>query len=336
MKVSNFIKITFSIGFLVTAFLLSLMIGSESISLIDLFKKSQSLSQTTIKVILFQIRLPRTLLVLLSGALLAGAGAIFQLYFRNPLAEPGIMGISSGATLGAVVAGIIGNAQIFLFSSVSLGAFTGSILAGLVVTTLAARTRNGYESTIMLLLCGTALGMIYSSLSSIILLIHEKELHKLFIWILGSFNGKGWKDLNFIIIPSIIAFCLIFFISSPLDVLAGGEKTAASLGIDIPKIRLFVILAGTLATSSSVCAGGTIGFIGLLAPHIVRKLFGPKSKQLIPLSMVYGALLLIISDILARKIAAPSEIPVGIITSLLGAPFFISTVYSKKDFLHAS
>lgn len=290
-------------------------------------------------IILWKIRLPRCLLVLVTGLLLGGSGAVFQLFFRNPLAEPGIMGISSGATLGAVIATVILAGRslpaalqpIFKFiSPINLCAFMGALAAGFFVTALAF-SKAGKASSVMLLLCGTALGTLYSAISSAILLTSNKELHSIYTWILGSFNGRGWKELIFIAIPSALSIIIAFAVARPLDLLTCGEKTAASLGVEVDRLRIFVLICGALAVSAAVCAGGTIGFVGLIAPHIVRKLTGPKSRTLIPYSMLFGASLLLVSDTIARTAIAPGELPAGIITSILGVPFFISLCLSKKN-----
>ena len=348
-----------SIIILAASFLAALCFGAEKISLSQAFAwaRDPSSSDKFTQIIIWQLRLPRAFLVLITGILLGGSGAVFQLFFRNPLAEPGIMGISSGATLGAVTASTIIAAGstavsatasqsvatisqtatssllskgIFAFiSPVNFCAFLGAILAGALVTTLAF-TSSGKNSSIMLLLCGTALGTLYSSISSIIILSSSKELHSIYTWILGSVNGRGWKELLFISPAALISIIIMFVISQPLDLLTCGEKTASSLGVQVDKLRILVLICGALAVSASVCAGGTIGFVGLIAPHIVRKITGPKSRPLIPFSMLFGAILLLLSDTLARTVIAPSELPAGIITSILGVPFFISLIMSPK------
>lgn len=313
----------------------ALIFGAEKLPIQVIFGQATKFQN----IILWKIRLPRCLLVLVTGLLLGGSGAVFQLFFRNPLAEPGIMGISSGATLGAVIATVIlaGRAlppalePVFKFiSPINLCAFLGALASGFFVTALAF-SRAGKASSVMLLLCGTALGTLYSSISSAILLTSNKELHSIYTWILGSFNGRGWKELIFIAIPSTLSIIIAFAVSRPLDLLTCGEKTAASLGVQVDRLRIFVLICGALAVSSAVCAGGTIGFVGLIAPHIVRKITGPKSRTLIPYSMMFGAALLLISDTIARTAIAPGELPAGIITSILGVPFFISLCLTRKN-----
>ena len=243
------------------------------------------------------------------------------------------MGISSGATLGAVIANVFitytgFQAVFYLISPVNLAAFLGAIGAGALVTVLAF-SNAGKKSSVMLLLCGTALGTLYSSISSIVLLSSSKELHSVYTWILGSFNGRGWKELLFILIPSFLSIFIMFFIARPLDLLTCGETTAQSLGVEVNKLRILVLICGALAVSAAVCAGGTISFVGLIAPHLVRKMIGSKSKVLIPFSMIFGAILLLLSDTLARVVIAPSELPAGIITAILGVPFFLSLCLKK-------
>lgn len=315
------------------AFICSLLFGAENIPLSSIF--FHDTADNFEHIILLNIRLPRSVLALLAGMLLSGGGAVFQMYFRNPLAEPGIMGISAGATLGAVASGCFGLVPVLagIISPVNTGAFLGAVTAGILVTSIAGK-RTSTSSTVALLLCGTALGTMYSSLTSIILLLREKELHAMYIWMMGSFSGRGWHELLFISIPASLAFILLFICASPLDLLSGGESSAASLGVNIKRLRILVITAGSLASSAAVCAGGTIGFVGLIAPHIVRRIFGAKSKTLLPLSMAAGGTIMLVSDTLARTIAAPAELPVGIITSLLGAPFFISLIFTDKGLSH--
>lgn len=318
---------------LVFSVILALVLGAEKVSLAAVFGQGDKFEN----IILWQLRLPRLLLVFLTGILLGGSGAVFQLFFRNPLAEPGIMGISSGATLGAVIASIVPGVMALtgrggvgaLISPVNLCAFAGALLAGVFVTSLAF-SRGGKSSSVMLLLCGTALGTLYSSVSSMLLLTCNKELHSIYTWILGSFNGRGWNEVIFILIPAAAAIVLMFCVARPLDLLTGGEQSAAALGVEVDRLRVLVLLCGSLAVSCAVCAGGTIGFVGLIAPHIVRKFLGPRSRTLIPFSMIFGAALLLLSDTLARVLIAPGELPAGIITSILGVPFFLTLCLRRR------
>ena len=331
-KISLFWKIISPI-LLIISVMLALTLGAEKVSLAAVFGQGDKFEN----IILWQLRLPRVLLVFITGLLLGGSGAVFQLFFRNPLAEPGIMGISSGATLGAVIASIVPGVMALtgrggvgaLISPVNLCAFAGALGAGVLVTSLAF-SRSGKASSVMLLLCGTALGTLYSSLSSMLLLTCNKELHSIYTWILGSFNGRGWNELIFILVPALLSLVLMFCISGPLDLLTGGEKSAAALGVEVDRLRVLVLLCGSLAVSCAVCAGGTIGFVGLIAPHIVRKFLGPRARTLLPFSMIFGATLLLLSDTFARVVIAPGELPAGIITSILGVPFFLALCLGRR------
>ncbi len=352
-KTSSVLLLSISLVLLAAALLLSCCLGAEPIPLSELFQKQGSEANRFARIILLQLRLPRSLLVLLTGILLGGSGAVFQLFFRNPLAEPGIMGISAGATLGAVAAGVLGLGQglgaglasglgaasglaaaakflLSLISPINLFAFLGALGAGALVTFLAF-SRAGRNSSIMLLICGTALGTLYSALSSMMLLTSNREFHSLYTWILGSFNGRGWSELLFVLIPAAVSIVIMFAISNSLDLLAGGETSAASLGVEVNQLRILVLVSGALAVSAAVCAGGTIGFVGLIAPHIARKFVGPMAKRLLPFSMIFGAILLLLSDTVARIIIVPSELPTGIITSILGVPFFLSLCLTRKN-----
>ncbi len=275
--------------------------------------------------ILVTLRLPRSILALLSGALLAGAGTVFQGFFRNSLADPGLIGVSSGATLGAVLF------SIFSFF-IPLGAFLGALLAVFLVYLIAGGKRTSYEPS-RLLLAGTAMGVFFGALTSIILLSKDKEIYKMYLWTQGSFNGKGWPFFRIILIPSILSFFLMGLTVKPLDVLSSGEKTAQSIGLPLQKVRLICLVSASLASATAVCAGGTIGFIGLIAPHIMRILFGSTHKRLLPLSMILGSILLLIADILSRTLAAPMELPIGVVTAIIGVPFFLwILLQGKKGF----
>lgn len=326
-------KIFFSFAFLIIlfffVFILSLILGSKNINIISLFCDNNDLMDVE-KNILLKIRLSRSILACISGFSLAGAGCICQVFFRNSLAEPGIMGLSSGATLGAVLTVSLTTFSGFSNSSTNIGAFLGALIAGLLVVFI-SNSINSKNSSIVLLLTGTALGTLYSAFTSIILATDGNKLQSMYMWMLGSFSGRGWIEIKFLIIPFVLSILFMMMLSSKLDLLVGGEISAMSLGLNVNLIRIFVIIISSLACSVSVCAGGTIGFVGLIAPHICRKIIGVKLTVLLPYSMIMGAVIMLVSDIISRTVIAPGEIPVGTITSLLGVPFFISLLLSKRN-----
>ena len=332
-KNSTILQLCLTILAVLTALIISLLLGSQKLSFsqfIQAFTQKDSFASTVI----WGLRLPRSILVMISGALLASSGACFQMYFRNSLAEPGIIGISSGATLGAVIAQLTGAGAILFgtISPINLFAFLGALFAGFVITLISTKTKSQNSTT--LLLCGTALGTFYASLSSIILITKIKQINGIYTWILGSFNGRSWQEFKLIIIPGIIALTLMFLSANKLDLMNAGEEGARALGLKTERLRLVVLICASLAVSAAVCAGGTINFIGLIAPHIVKKIYGVKGTKgifLIPFSAMYGSILLLLSDTFARVVIAPAELPAGLITSLLGAPFFVSLIFSKQE-----
>lgn len=332
-KNSTILQLCLTILAVLTALIISLLLGSQKLTFsqfIQAFTQKDSFASTVI----WGLRLPRSILVMISGALLASSGACFQMYFRNSLAEPGIIGISSGATLGAVIAQLTGAGAILFgtISPINLFAFLGALFAGFVITLISTKTKSQNSTT--LLLCGTALGTFYASLSSIILITKIKQINGIYTWILGSFNGRSWQEFKLIIIPGIIALTLMFFSANKLDLMNAGEEGARALGLKTERLRLVVLICASLAVSAAVCAGGTINFIGLIAPHIVKKIYGVKGTKgmfLIPYSAMYGSILLLLSDTFARVVIAPAELPAGLITSLLGAPFFVSLIFSKQE-----
>ncbi|MFI3257432.1 MAG: iron ABC transporter permease [Spirochaetales bacterium] len=311
---------------------IGLAVGSQSISIKDIFLYPES--HALEKLIVFDLRLPRLLLASLCGMLLAGAGCVFQGFFRNPLADSGIIGISSGATLGAVLSGLlpISIPSVLHMSPTIACAFIGALSCAMAVYFLSFRYRGTHAASIMLL-TGTALATFISAIVSVIIIVRYNDLYKIYLWTLGSFNARGWNEIIIIIVPAIISFGLLFLCTRLLDVLSSGEKSAQSLGLDIHKTRLLALVSGSLACACAVSVAGTIGFIGLIAPHIARKLYGEGHRIVLPFSMLWGAILLSLSDTLARSLTAPAEIPVGIVTAIMGVPFFIIIIQKKKGFV---
>ena len=302
-------------------FIAGLLLGSESISLQDIKQDK------FVRIILFDIRLPRTLLALLCGSLLAGSGAVFQGFFRSPLADSSMLGVTAGAAFGATIGSGLGVWMPF-------GAFIGAILCIVLVFFLSCGKKSSHEP-IRLLLAGNAVSVFLSALTSAIMLIRDKEMYKMYMWTLGSFNSKGFDELKFLIIPSIISFVLFLFCIKPLDLLSSGSLTSEGLGLNTKKVQILCFVAGSIAAAAAVCAGGVIGFVGLICPHIIRILCGSSYKKIIPISLLAGAVFLGIVDIFCRTVAAPTDIPAGIVTSLIGAPFFVFVLLSGKKRKHS-
>ncbi len=274
----------------------------------------------TSRTIVWKIRLPRIILTVLVGMGLGVSGAVFQGIFRNPMANPYILGVSSGAAFGVTLGMVMGLQVSFLgMGAIPLSAFIGAIGASIVVFLIS----GGGREILPLLLSGIAMGFFLSALMSLLMYFNRSQLENIVYWTMGSFNAANWQKV-FIIAPVIFAgsiFLIIF--SRDLNLMVMGEDSAKSLGLSVKKSRLIFLLVSTFITASAVSVSGVIGFVGLIVPHAIRIITGPDHRTLIPYSMVGGAILLLVSDTLARTIIAPTEIPVGIVTSLLGAPFFL-------------
>lgn len=280
--------------------------------------------------ILFKLRLPRAMLLLLVGAALAGSGTAYQGLFRNPLADPFLIGVASGAGLGAVVAMTIQWPYTTAgLAAVPLAAFAGATLAVLVVTRL-ARVGNSVPTT-NLILAGVAVSSFASAITSLIMINSTGELRRAMVWLLGGSALSGWSPVLGIL-PYILAGCaVLLMLGHPLNVMQFGDEQAQQLGIPVRRVRRVTILAATLTTAAAVAYVGVIGFVGLVVPHILRLLWGGDYRRLLPLSMLGGAALLLLTDTVARTVIAPQEIPVGIITALLGAPFFLWVLRRSKS-----
>jgi iron complex transport system permease protein len=280
--------------------------------------------------ILFALRLPRTILMALVGAALAGSGAAYQGLFRNPLADPYLIGIASGAGLGAVLA-INTNLpynDVGLFV-VPLCAFGGAILTVTVVYQL-ARVGKTLPTT-NLILAGVAVSALATSVTSFLMLSSSTELRRSLVWLMGGITLSGWQPVWAILPYVTIGLGSLLVSGHMLNILQFGEEQAQQLGIDVTRTRQLIILAATLTTAAAVSFTGIIGFIGLIVPHLVRLLWGGNYRSLLGLSILNGATLLLLADILGRVILAPQEVPVGIITAFCGAPFFLWVLRQAKD-----
>jgi iron complex transport system permease protein len=276
------------------------------------------------------LRLARVLLAALIGAGLAAAGAAFQGLFRNPLADPYVVGASGGAALGASLAIISGLTWRFAgFGPVPLAAFMGSLLAVFVVYFIAEI--GGRASAIELLLAGAALSTLLSAITALLMMIRDSTLHEVFTWTMGGLSGRSWPHLLNSGPYLLLGLGALWFMARPLDALALGDETAESLGLPLAQARGALVAAASLTTAAAVAAGGIIGFVGLIAPHAARLLFGAAHHRLIPASALVGALLLVLADDLARTILAPIELPVGIVTSLLGGTFFLYLLKTRQQ-----
>lgn len=320
---------------LALALWLSLALGPVSLPLGDTLRAALRLAGVPLaadglqqaELILGQIRMPRTLLGLAVGAVLALCGVAMQGLFRNPLADPGLIGVSSGAALGAAIA-IVGGAalgglpELFAPYLLSLCAFFG----GLVVTALVYRLgrRNGQTSVTTMLLAGIALNALaFACIGLFTYLADDATLRTLTFWNLGSLNGASYARLWPLLLVTLAVALWLPRRAQALNALLLGESEARHLGVAVERLKRELVFCTALGVGAAVAAAGMIGFIGLVVPHLVRLLVGPDHRVLLPASALAGASLLLLADLFARLILAPAELPIGIVTALIGAPFFL-------------
>ena len=278
--------------------------------------------------VILNIRLPRTILGLMVGAALAVSGALMQGLFRNPLADPGLVGVSAGAGLAATATIVLGDVYLAAFigklpfAALPAGAFVGGLISTLLLYAIA--TRHGRTSITTMLLAGIALGALAGALTGLLAyLSDDRQLRDLAFWSLGSLGGATWTKVTAvapIILPLLVA---VPFLARGLNALVLGEAEAFHLGIAVQRIKTITIILVALAVGASVASAGVIGFVGIVVPHVIRLLIGADHRTLLPLSALLGGALLVGADILARTIVSPAELPIGILTAALGAPFFL-------------
>ncbi|WP_372737829.1 FecCD family ABC transporter permease [Neptunomonas sp.] len=301
--------------------LLSLLNGSAVLSLSDIWEGSD-LSRR----ILYELRLPRVLLVMLSGGLLAIAGAVVQALFRNPLADPGLIGVSGGAALAAVAWQVVASAAlgsgIWVSAGTPLAAFAGGMLVTFFVIRIARNTSG--ISALTLLLTGIAINAIAGAgIAGLKYLSDSMTLRQVTFWLMGNVQGASWWAVLMLLLISVIFVPVLIRHAVRLNLLLLGEQQALLLGIDVEKTQRRLVLITALMVGAVVSMMGLIGFVGLVVPHLVRLVNGPDNRFLLPMSFLLGALLLLLADLVARIIAAPAELPIGLITALIGGPVFL-------------
>lgn len=283
------------------------------------------------EVIVLQIRLPRVLLALLVGAGLSVSGVLFQGTLRNPLADPYIIGVSSGASLGATLGllffiprGIVG------FNTLPVFAFVGALLTTIAVSRIGRR--GGRLEPTSLLLAGVAIGSFLTALVSLFMVLQIQNLQDVYLWLMGSLSGRGWKHF-WVILPYVFTGIVVsVWLARDLNLYLLGEETAHSLGVNVHNLQRIVLAVGSLMAASCVAVTGVIGFVGLMVPHALRLILGAEHKRLIFHSVWVGALFLLLADTLARTLFTPIELPVGIITAFVGGPFFIYLLKRGSSF----
>lgn len=271
------------------------------------------------RTIILSLRLPRILLAMLVGSGLSLAGAVFQALLRNPLAEPYILGISSGGTVGAILA--IGFSVGSTAFTAPAASFIGSAAVMLLVYTIARR--RGQLDTGALLLGGVMIGAFFNAAVLLLIAVLNQELRNAFLWLMGNLSTANPDAIRVVTLPLLLASGILMVQARNYNLISIGDETATQLGVEVPKVKRLSYLLASLITGLVVSVSGVIGFVGLLVPHTCRMLFGPDHRLLLPASFLTGATFLILADVLSRTLLAPSEIPVGAITAAVGAPLFI-------------
>lgn len=285
------------------------------------------------KAILMQIRIPRIVLAFVVGAALSGSGAAYQGTFRNPLADPYLLGVAAGAGLGAVIVIVYGPGLTGLAETIALplAAFVGAV--GAVALAWSIGRSLGGRSASTLILAGVAVASFLTAIQTFILQRADESLREVYGFILGRLSTAGWGEVWLVTPYVVVSLAVIMRHRRLLDVMAVGDSEAAVLGIDPRRVRTRVVLAATLATAAAVSVSGLIGFVGIIVPHTVRLLGGRSNRVVIPLSIIGGGTFLVAADIVARTALSPAELPIGVVTAFFGAPFFAVVLRTSKRVL---
>lgn len=315
---------------LVAAFLVGVAVGAVWVSpattlrllawKLGLTDRPDDVSRSA-EVIVFQLRLPRVLLAAIVGAALAASGTVFQGLFRNPLADPAIIGVSSGAALAAILVIVTVGAGSLGTLALPIAAFAGAMVTALVVYRLARIGPTVHVAT--LLLAGIAIAAVISSLMSLVMSFSGEDVRDIYAWLLGGLVAEGWRSIEIVVPVVVVGVAGAALVAHELNLVALGEERAAQLGVEVDRLKRRSIAVGALLAAGAVSVAGVIGFVGLMTPHLLRLVIGADHRRLLPASLLGGATLLILADLVARTVVAPSELPVGVVTALLGGPFFL-------------
>ncbi|MRS12825.1 MAG: iron ABC transporter permease [Actinobacteria bacterium] len=279
--------------------------------------------------VVVDLRLPRVLLAALVGASLALAGVLYQALFKNPLADPYILGVSSGAGLGATLAiSLLGTGYFARAAGVPLGAFAGAALTMVLVVRLASR--KGHLDPTSLLLAGIAISYTLSAVTSFLLVFDRQSMTSVVFWMMGGLGNRSWEHVAMLSVLLALGAIVPVLFHRELDLMLLGDERAGQLGVPVERFKLLALAAASLVVAGAVSVSGLIGFVGLMTPHMVRLVVGPGHRTLLPASVLAGAIVLVVADLIARVVLAPVEIPVGIVTALAGGPFFIWLLVRKE------
>lgn len=323
---------------LATAMLVGAAVGPADIGLADVTRAlvdlvpgvdvTTGLSERELG-ILEVVRFPRVVLGVIVGSSLAMSGAAYQGVFRNPLADPYLLGVAAGAGLGATLAIVAGSSADSTLPLVPAAAFVGAI-AGVLLSYGLGRTVGGSRTVTSLILAGVAIAAFLTAIQTYVQQRNAETLREVYDWILGRLATTGWDDVRLVLPYVAMSAIGILLHRRALDVMAVGDDEAAALGLEVGRTRLIVVAAATLGTAAAVAVAGLIGFVGIIVPHAVRLVAGTSYRRLLPLSALFGGAFLVLADIVARTALAPAEVPIGVVTAFLGAPFFVLVLRTSR------
>jgi iron complex transport system permease protein len=278
--------------------------------------------------IVWELRLPRVVMGLLVGSMLAGAGAAYQGAFRNALADPYLLGVAAGAGFGATL-GIVTRSAGDSSQIVPLWAFVGAVAAVVLTYALGASRREDHTSA-PLVLAGVAVTAVFTALQTYVQQRHAETIREVYSWILGRLVTTGWRDVAILAPYVLVTSVVLLRYRRVLDVLSVGDEEAATLGVAVRRARFAVVVTASLGTAAAVAMSGLIGFVGIIIPHTLRLMVGSSYRRIVPLSLLVGGGFLALTDLVARTLVAPSELPIGVVTAFLGAPFFLALLRTQR------
>lgn len=326
---------------LACSLLLGLMIGPagptwwrvplELVNRLPFFSVDSGLSATDWSIV-WQIRAPRVVLAAIVGSTLSIAGASYQGVFRNPLVDPYLLGVAAGAGLGATIVITVNRSGTsnWVIDPLPMIAFGGGLIA-VLVTYLLGTTSKGERSSISLVLAGVAVTSLATAAQTFLLQRNSDVVRQVYSWILGRLSSATWGDVRLVLPYVVFSTVVLLLHRRLLDVLRVGDEEATALGVNVPRVRLAVVIAATLGTASVVAVSGLIGFVGIIVPHAVRLVVGTSYRLVLPISLLFGAAFLILADIPGRVLDNPAETPIGVVTAFLGAPFFLLILRTRKN-----
>jgi iron complex transport system permease protein len=325
-----------AIAFLAAAFLTGALVGPVHIGVVDVMRGTfahllgrQSSLAPADDAIIWQIRLPRVVLGALVGGTLAAAGAAYQGVFRNPLADPYLLGAAAGAGLGATIVVAYAPHTGIRDNLLPLAAFAGAALA-VVIAYVLGRSAGPAATSAALVLAGVTVASFLTAVQTFVQQQNVDTVQEVYSWLLGRLATSGWTEVAIVVPYAVAAWTVILLHRRLLDVLAVGDEEAASLGVNVARVRLLVVVAATIGTAAAVAVSGLIGFVGIIVPHTIRLLVGGSYRLLLPLSVIVGAGFLVFADVLARTILSPAELPIGVVTAFFGAPFFAVVLRTSR------